>query len=204
LWIFSIFSVDELIEYLFDLKLDLNQILYYLKRFWCGETKDPLWTLYLHDKEMKILFKDNRINYEQIKECEKSFENVTFDENVTYLLLCLLLKEGLNINATIKGGKDGSGKTLLHVFASKGDEDAFNLLLSHNAKIDSRDEQGQTPLHLATEHKYMNIVASLLKSRCSIVRDKTLKTPVDLAIRNNHETMVKLLYSTGFDSMPNL
>jgi len=87
LWIFSIFSVDDLVECFFDpaSKLDMEKRLSYLKNVWCGETKDPLWTLYLNEKE-QILNDRKKFPYEQIIKCEPSFTNVTFDDNISNIL----------------------------------------------------------------------------------------------------------------------
>ena len=44
---------------------------------------------------------------------------------------------------------DGVGSTALHWACYTGSEDAFNFLLSYNVNINSQDNEGLTPLHLA-------------------------------------------------------
>jgi ankyrin repeat protein len=57
----------------------------------------------------------------------------------------LLIERGANVN---KGCRDFASP--LHLAASQGTTSLIKLLLSHNAVIDTADDQGWTPLMLAT------------------------------------------------------
>ncbi|MGA9629764.1 MAG: ankyrin repeat domain-containing protein, partial [Candidatus Rickettsiella isopodorum] len=69
------------------------------------------------------------------------------------------------------------------------------------ARIDSKNLDGSTPLHLAAQYGYLNIVKYLLKKRSHLeIKDKIIgNTPLHLAILYDHFDIVKYLFESGAD-----
>jgi ankyrin repeat protein len=75
-------------------------------------------------------------------------------------LVQLLLKHGADPNAR---GVDG--QTLLHVSSRKGDWKVARELLNLDVDINSRDNQGRTPLQVALERQEKSC-ATIVGARC--------------------------------------
>lgn len=75
---------------------------------------------------------------------------------------------------------DGVGSTALHWACYTGSEDAFNFLLSYNADINCRDNEGLTPLHLA-------IISGKIEMKIERTRliKKLLQNGADRTIQDN-------------------
>lgn len=59
-------------------------------------------------------------------------------------------------------------RTVLHYVCSAGDAAAAKMLLEANAKVDTRDAQFKTPLHLAIEEDHYEIVDVLLQYKADV------------------------------------
>ena len=68
------------------------------------------------------------------------------------------------------------------------------LLLARQADANVRAKDGQTPLHVAADHKNKKIIRALVACKADPkVKDKKGKTPVDLA--GNRQEIVEALLS---------
>ena len=82
----------------------------------------------------------------------------------------------------LKSGQRGSGYTILHLAASLGDHQTAEMLLPYVPDaVNRKDDGGRTPLILASERGFENVVALLLDSHSS-----SGKAP-DLEIKDEHE-----------------
>lgn len=106
----------------------------------------------------------------------------------------MLLDNGADINIA-----DNRGATPLHRAASKGNLEIVKLLVSYkgNLKIDTKDNYGNTSLHLACEEDRQDEAVILVRNGAKLdVPNKELRTPLDLCTSFLHR-----LLSTQF---PNL
>jgi ankyrin repeat protein len=98
-------------------------------------------------------------------------------------IVALLLKFGLDVDA-----QDNDNMTPLLLASGRDPYDdarataAAQLLLDHGASVHVRNKNGQTPLHLASEHHHSGIVALLLKFGLDVdAQDNDNMTPLLLA-----------------------
>ena len=112
-----------------------------------------------------------------------------------------LLEHGANINAL-----DDHNRTPLH-FATMSSDDVSEhqrlavaqLLLTHGATFRA-DDDGWTPLHLAAEYGYKNIVALYLDNGCPIdAPNKVGLTPLCIAADQGQFDTAELILSRGAD-----
>lgn len=111
--------------------------------------------------------------------------------------LATLLTHG----ADVKKASEVTLLTPLHVAALHNQEKCFDNLLAKGAKLDEKDIEGKTPLHLAAEKGFINIVKIILshqlKNDLINIQDKKGNTPVHLAAKNNHPSVVSALLKNG-------
>jgi len=89
-----------------------------------------------------------------------------------------------------------SGRTPLHLAASRGHLDVARLLVESGADVDARSEFGYTPLHVAAMEGYLDVARLLVESGADVdARDKKGRTPLDLARKGGHREVMKLLKS---------
>ena len=119
-----------------------------------------------------------------------------------HLLLKCLEDEVLEIDAVIKNMpiahlKDDKGHNALHLSALIGNLDLVTLsLIKWNGHIDinERDNQGQTPLHLASKRGYSDIVLFLIAFGVDgNVKNEKLQTPFHLSSAGGHWLSTLLL-----------
>jgi len=80
--------------------------------------------------------------------------------------------------------REFSRKSQLHHAAENGDVDEVAAILSHGAKFDVQDFNGNQALHLAVIANKPNIIRLLLKSGAKVdVKGASGKTPLHLALR---------------------
>jgi ankyrin repeat protein len=61
--------------------------------------------------------------------------------------------------------KEGSGKTVLHFAAARGDLDIFKYLIENGGDYDIPDEEGNTPLLVAAQHKSFDLCKYLIETK---------------------------------------
>ncbi|MGI9337031.1 MAG: ankyrin repeat domain-containing protein, partial [Gammaproteobacteria bacterium] len=120
------------------------------------------------------------------------------------------------INELVRGGADleikttTRGWTALHVAADRGHHVALGTLLGARAKIDPRDKEGRTPLHLAAAKSgNFFVVQTLLDTRFRRgkpanvnAKDKKGRTPLHLAVqakRTKRHRILERLIDKGAD-----
>ncbi|XP_066907281.1 ankyrin repeat domain-containing protein 7-like [Halyomorpha halys] len=95
---------------------------------------------------------------------------------------------------------------ILQEAAWKGDNDLLKWLLSRNVEIDSRDDLGNTALHLAAKEGHLATVKFLLDHKASIfVLNSERRRPFDLALNSEQFDICDILYpmptQKSFESM---
>ncbi|XP_078418036.1 CARD- and ANK-domain containing inflammasome adapter protein [Cetorhinus maximus] len=91
-------------------------------------------------------------------------------------------------------GTNASNETLLHVAAAHGHVAIIEYLLNKGAKIEVRDNKGQSPLHRAAVEGHLGAAKKLFQAGAHIYAlDKESKSPLHLAAENSHFSMVKLM-----------
>ncbi|XP_032885049.1 ankyrin-1-like [Amblyraja radiata] len=91
-------------------------------------------------------------------------------------------------------GINTSNETLLHIASSHGHVRIIEYLLNKGAKLEVRDNKGQSPLHRAAEKGHTAAVQALLQAGAHIYAlDTESRTPLHLASQNNCFPIVKLL-----------
>ncbi|MGL9758547.1 MAG: ankyrin repeat domain-containing protein [Wolbachia sp.] len=92
-----------------------------------------------------------------------------------------ILRFLVNTDANVDAASSESLRVALHVAAEYGREDAGQLLLSHDAKINLQDITGKVPLHLASFHCQVAMVELLIKHDPNIyIRDAGGRIPLDV------------------------
>lgn len=92
----------------------------------------------------------------------------------------------------------GTGTTILHRAAAKGDTGVMGLLLDYGAKIHEKDAWGTTPLHVAAAEGQKDMIAFLLGRGAAINKqDAAGWTPLAGAAFKGHKETVELLLDRG-------
>jgi ankyrin repeat protein len=103
-----------------------------------------------------------------------------------------LIRRGVNVNAV-----DSEKRTALH-FAATGPVAA--MLVSAEARLDCRDENGFTPLLEACTNGRTEVVRLLLEAGADhSIRDPVGATALHWAADGNHEAAVRMLVAAGAD-----
>lgn len=111
------------------------------------------------------------------------------------LILAYFYDLGISINEPdLKGGIP------LHWAAYMGSETSASLLLSWNSKlIEEKDNEGQTPLHLATLSGCSKIIRTLLvKGADRNALDAKGRKAIDIANENSQDSLISLLKPVSF------
>ena len=89
--------------------------------------------------------------------------------------------------------------SLLHYAADWGDCPVFELLLDTELDIDTCDEFGSAPIHIACKNGHRDIVRLLIRKNCdlNISDDESLSTPLHIASEMCHSDIVKILLDSG-------
>ncbi|XP_067845693.1 CARD- and ANK-domain containing inflammasome adapter protein [Heptranchias perlo] len=91
-------------------------------------------------------------------------------------------------------GTNTNNETLLHIAAAQGHVTIIEYLLNKGAKIEVRDNKGQSPLHRAAEKGHTGAAKMLLQAGAHIYAlDTESRSPLHLAAQNNHFPIVKLM-----------
>lgn len=77
-------------------------------------------------------------------------------------------------------------------------KDIIRFLLKSGADIDSRDSEGNTPLHIAIIGGHRVLARQLITRSADVnIKNSAGKTPLQLAIESGNETIIKLLKQYG-------
>ena len=107
-----------------------------------------------------------------------------------------LLEHGASVN---DNSVDVDGNTLLHLAAKNETMQALFKDIDHNIK----NKEGRTPLHIACVYGNLNGVKQLIEQGAKVnAKDNCNKTPLSLAILNNHTGIVSALLKL-FECDPN-
>lgn len=77
--------------------------------------------------------------------------------------------------------------TPLDCAASKGQEQAVEVLIKAGADVNPTDKQKTTPLHLAAKEGHLNVVKLLLANNADVGKSASGLNSLDMAIDNGHE-----------------
>lgn len=93
---------------------------------------------------------------------------------------------------------DRTGKSALHLAASRGDAATMALLLSRGADKEAVSRIGETPLHLAASAGHCATVQTLLDHGAKIeATNDDIETPLHLAALQGHTRVIHLLLDRG-------
>ena len=70
-----------------------------------------------------------------------------------------LIKQGANVNA-----KNAFGRRAIHFSAIYGDIGTLQLLLSHGAHVNVKDNEGMTPLKIARDRRFQAVCELLVEN----------------------------------------
>ena len=87
------------------------------------------------------------------------------------------------------------GVSPLHLAAENGHLQVVDLLISKNANFNEKEKDtGLTPLHLAAKEGHLKIAEVLLAKGTEVnAKSSDDKTPLNLANRNDHKDILRLL-----------
>ncbi len=108
-------------------------------------------------------------------------------------VVALLLEMGAEVDA-----EDELGMTALHKAAAEGHAQIIEALIAGQAEVNHRDQAGRTPLHWAVRKGRYQAVKTLLKNHAWVnVKNKAGKTAMDLALKYEHQGIIRLLRDAG-------
>lgn len=109
-------------------------------------------------------------------------------------IFSLLIPLGFDLNVKYKSGFNG--QTLLH-FAAWGGSTAIMHFVREYSELDSRDHEGRTALHIASEKSDLPVLGLLLDWGAGIdIRDNRGWTALSYAARHGHKHVVSLLLNS--------
>lgn len=115
-------------------------------------------------------------------------------------ILEMLIKRGFDVNK-----KNKNGKFPLHVAASYGKRDAFQMLVDAGANIEQVTlDTGDTVLHIAIANGHDTLTNDILLKDESLIgcRNKQVETPLHIAARKGNLPVVRDLLSYGAEKSP--
>lgn len=103
-------------------------------------------------------------------------------------------------NFVINTTESGSGNGALHIVALDRDFTWLNFLLMKGAKADLKNEEGNTPLMLASQIGWVEGAELLLRRGAAVdLANNRGETPLMLAVQHRDPAMVRLLLAKGAD-----
>jgi len=95
-----------------------------------------------------------------------------------------------------------NGETMVHWAVLKNRPGVINFLVSHQADVNTTNDDGMTPLHLATEHDYIDCLRTLVALRGRIELDQKTydhQTALDIALSKKSVPAIRVLVHAGAD-----
>ncbi|WP_353286446.1 ankyrin repeat domain-containing protein [Wolbachia endosymbiont (group A) of Crataerina pallida] len=93
--------------------------------------------------------------------------------------------------------QDVYGRGPTYTTAESNDEEIVQLFLMKGASINEADENGETPLHLASWDGHLGILQHLINNGANIgTKDSSGKTPLDIARDKGHNNVAEYLQQT--------
>ena len=120
------------------------------------------------------------------------------DDKVTPLYLASSWNHYMAVRLLLEHGADANipnvkGCSPLHIAASNGFFNVVRLLLDYGADVNIPDIDGYTPFHYAAI-KGCNLIELLIEKVSNVnLRTKSGRTPLYVAVKNQHEQIIKLL-----------
>jgi ankyrin repeat protein len=100
----------------------------------------------------------------------------------------------------VQRGAKLDADAMLHEVARNGvaDRDVIRFLVANGGNVNSRDENGDTPLHLAVRQGERVVAKHLIDQRADVnAVNRAGEAPLDLAIRRNDKDIIQLLERNG-------
>ena len=128
---------------------------------------------------------------------EKDKATARGDENIFASFGAMMGVGGMQYGEDIAENKWTDEQKIFRA-VTEGEVDDLESLLKENVDVNSRDQEGMTPLHYATDRSFVEVATLLIKYNADIdVQDQQGETPLMLAVMCEHEDMVKLLIKHG-------
>jgi ankyrin repeat protein len=183
-----------------------------------GEIVEMLLDYGIDHQEVEALLKAADLGFEEIVkillERGTDLNSVDHDTDKTALhfaaaagrtsMVKLLLANGSNVTS-----RDIQGRTALFLAAERGDEATLKILTEYGAEIEARNDEGKTALFSCAEKgnaagvdfllRRGATVSSWTSSSDSTISSEVQETPLQVAARNGHEAVVRLLLEKNPD-----
>lgn len=181
------FNFPEILKWLLDNDVDVNQIMYkgitgLLKA--CQKGHTTIVTMLLEKNCNVNLF--DRLGHSPLHFASRNGH--------TDVVKLLLMK---NPDVDIC---DKNGCSPLYMASQKGHTEVVNMLLLNNSDVDLCDNNGCSPLIMAIKNEHINVVKLLLEKNPNVnLCDNTGCFPLYMACQHNRADMVKLLLDNNAD-----
>lgn len=97
--------------------------------------------------------------------------------------------------------KDPQGETALHIVVKRRDPAWLGFLIGKGAKVDARDDDGDTPLMEAAAIGFVDAAELLIARRANVnLANGGGETPLIRAVQNRDVAMVRVLLAAGADA----
>ncbi|KAF2655446.1 ankyrin [Lophiostoma macrostomum CBS 122681] len=183
-----------------------------------GEIVELLLDYGIDHQKVEALLKAADLGFEEIVkillESGTDLNSVDEDTNKSALhyaaaagrtsMVKLLLANGSNVTS-----RDLQGRTALFLAAERGDEATLKILTEYGAEIEARNDEGKTALFSCAEKgnaagvdfllRRGATVSSWTSSSDSTISSEVQETPLQVAARNGHEAVVRLLLEKNPD-----
>ena len=129
---------------------------------------------------------------------KKLFDNLFDQTDTEYALQVIDMDKLRDATQKIKLNSTRSQEIINH--AKKGDMTSVRILINAGINVNSKDEFGNTPLHMASYHGHTEIIKMLLGAKAELnSQTKEGNTPLHMALYKGHIEVVKILLEAGSD-----